>query len=263
MWKLVTLLIVICNYFFPVLGDATVDESDSDKLPITTTQPKENEPPNLNSELKENESPTLDRKPEENESTNFDNVSKEKESNDDDEDKEHIESLPFGTIAPDKNIKINSNNCNSNRLPHSNSPKQRTPTSICANVQYSSDVGGFVSTTVNKQNVSRAPEEASVPLFSRRIGVDPVTPQSNRKIMSPGNNMAPIIGHNKVMPLDAKAMGNKLPPIASNKISPFPVETEIPPENRVVCTVDIHREKTPSVTSSITSVPNSPVPEQN
>ncbi len=243
-------LIVIYFHVFLVLADVTVNESKSDEFPVASDQTNAKEPPNLNNE------PTKD------ESTNKTKESEKMEPpNGNNEEKEHIEALPFPIIAPGNNLKVNSNNCNSNRSPGGHFPKPRTPTSISAHVQYSSDVEGFVGMTVNKSEKDSAADGATTDnVQSRRIGVDPVTPKSNRKIMSPGNSMTPIIGHNKVMPLSANPVSTKLPPIASNKVSPLPpMGTEIPPENRVVCTVDIHREKTPSIASTITSPTSSPV----
>ena len=198
------------NHLFLVLNDANVNESNSEGSCIGTNQLKENISPDLNGESKEKEYPNC-------------NVEKP-------------------TIAPNKNLKTNSDNCTSNWPELNLSPSEQMSTSLRANVQYSSDVGGFVDTTVNKQSLATAPDGAPLPVLSKSIGEDPTTPISDKKIKPPGNSIAPIIAHNKVMPLNIKTRSNRLPPIASNKVSPLPRETEIPLENQVVCAVDVHRE---------------------
>ncbi len=128
------------------------------------------------------------------------------------------------------------------------SPPNRQ-SSISATFQYESDFSELLETPTPGKSAKTLPALRT----TRAASASPTA--LNRKATSPGNGAAPVLGHNKVAPLDV--VKSPLPPIAHNQVAPFPPavadNVEVPPENRVVCTADIHREKSPSINSSIVS----------
>ena len=170
----------------------------------------------------------------------------------------------------------NDNTNNSNQLQLQTPPPIIQKSSISATVRYESDFTDLLESPPPQSGTAKPSRRLPI-LRSRRVGVEPtagISSQSNKKVMSPsnsrtpnlvGNKVAPLevakphkisIGQNKVAPLDRT---NTLSPpaavLSSTEESAIP---QVPPENQVVCTVDIHREKSPSVTSSIVSGINSP-----
>ena len=170
----------------------------------------------------------------------------------------------------------NDNTNNSNQLQSQTPPPSKS--SISATVRYESDFADLLESPPS-QNSTAKPSKRLPFLRSRRIGIDPApgnSSQSNKKVMSPSNSRTPNLSDNKVAPLEVAkphkpSIGqNKVVPLdRANTLSPPAVASEVlsstdesailqvPPENQVVCTVDIHREKSPSVTSSIVSGINS------
>ena len=175
---------------------------------------------------------------------------------------------------------VNDNANNSNQLKPTTPLPKINKTSISATVRYECDFTDILESP-SPQNGSAKRTSRRLPgLRSRKVGIDPVgsTSQANRKMNSSGNSTTPVMGQNKVAPSDTSK--HHTPSIAQNKVAPMvksdtqspPAGTfnnkvvpsggvdvpQVPPENRVVCTVDIHREKSPSLTSSIVSGINSP-----
>ena len=172
----------------------------------------------------------------------------------------------------------NDNTNNSNQL-QSQTPPPPSKSSISATVRYESDFADLLESPPS-QNTTAKPSKRLPFLRSRRIGIDPAagnSSQSNKKVMSPSNSRTPNLSDNKVAPLEVTkphkpSIGqNKVVPLdRANTLSPPAAASEVfsstdesailqvPPENQVVCTVDIHREKSPSLTSSIVSGINSP-----
>ena len=172
----------------------------------------------------------------------------------------------------------NDNTNNSNQLQSQTSPTSIQKSSISATVRYESDFTDLLESPPPQSSTAKPSKRLPI-LRSRRIGIDPTagTSQSNKKVMSPSNSRTPNLVGNKVAPLEVAkphkpSIGqNKVAPLdRSNTLSPPAVVSavlssseesailQVPPENQVVCTVDIHREKSPSVTSSIVSGINSP-----
>lgn len=146
------------------------------------------------------------------------------------------------------NPEANKNNSSNQAL---SPPYAGRQSSISATFQYESDFSDILQSPPKKGG---KPFKKPLLLRSRKVSADQ---SANRKVMSPENSAAPQVGHNKVAPLDSPGPSSP-PERAARSPPPSFSASQVPPENRVVCTADIHREKSPSLNSSVVSGINSP-----